>query len=67
MLCYFTAQLTLLQLVSIAFAAQKVLKNGPVGPLDAKFAQLVNETLHLWHVPGLAIAVIDGDDVQAEV
>ena len=67
MLFHITGLLPLLHLISIAFAAQKALKSGPVGPLDAEFAQLVNETLHLWHVPGLAIAVIDGDDVWAEV
>jgi hypothetical protein len=36
-------------------------------PFDAKFAQLVKETLDKWHVPGLSIAVVDGDDVWAEV
>ena len=46
---------------------QEPLQSTAAGPLDAKFASLVNETLHSWHVPGLAIAVIDGDNVWAKV
>ncbi len=37
------------------------------GPFDAKFAKLVKETLDKWHVPGISIAVVDGDDMWAEV
>ncbi|KAI9826733.1 MAG: hypothetical protein M1819_007278 [Sarea resinae] len=36
------------------------------GPLGGKFAELVHQTLDLWHVPGLAMAVVDGDETWAE-
>jgi hypothetical protein len=49
-----------------SFESQRFLSES-AGPLDSKFAALVNKTLHSWHVPGLSIAVIDGDDVWAEV
>jgi hypothetical protein len=55
-----------LQLVS-SFESQQPLRVDSSGPLDSKFGSLVNKTLHSWHVPGLSIAVIDGDDVWAEV
>lgn len=37
------------------------------GPFDEGFDKLVNKTLELWKVPGLAIAVVDGDDTWAQV
>lgn len=37
------------------------------GPLDKKFEMLVNETSNLWHVPGVSIAVVDGDNVYSQV
>jgi len=37
------------------------------GPLDERFAKLVKETLELWHLPGISIAVVDGDKTWAEV
>ena len=55
-------------LVSLGAATQqKVLKNKGINPLDTGFKKLADETLKLWHVPGVAIAVVDGDDVWAEV
>jgi hypothetical protein len=45
---------------------QKILSSS-IGPFDAAFERLVNETLKLWHVPGVSIAVIDGDDTWVEV
>jgi hypothetical protein len=63
----FTAFLPLLQLVSFSFAAkQQVLKDG-TGPFTSKFGQLANDTLRLFNVPGVSIAVVDGDNVWAEV
>lgn len=53
-----------------AFAAgaqQKILGSGGKNPLDARFAKTVNNTLSLLHVPGLSIAVVDGDEMWAEV
>jgi len=37
------------------------------GPFDEKFGKLVNETLERWKCPGLAIAVVDGDDTWSAV
>lgn len=37
------------------------------GPLDRKFGMLVKETLDFWHVPGVSIAVVDGDYTWAKV
>jgi hypothetical protein len=36
-------------------------------PLTSEFADLVLKTLDEWKVPGVAVAVIDGDEVYAEV
>lgn len=36
-------------------------------PLNDEFAKYVKETLEEWKVPGLSIAVIDGDEIFAEV
>ncbi|KAJ5127047.1 beta-lactamase/transpeptidase-like protein [Penicillium atrosanguineum] len=35
-------------------------------PLSSSFATLVQRTLDRWHVPGMAIAVVDGEDTWAE-
>ena len=35
-------------------------------PLDADFDELVNGTLSSWHVPGISIAVVVGDEVFAK-
>ena len=37
------------------------------GPLDRKFDQLVKETLELWHVPGVSVAVVEGENTWAKV
>ena len=37
------------------------------GPFDEGFEKLVDKTLERWKVPGLAIAVVDGDDTWAQV
>jgi hypothetical protein len=58
----FSSLLPLLQFLPFSFAAeQRVLKGGKADPLNAKFEKLVYETLALWHVPGVAIGVVDGD------
>lgn len=36
-------------------------------PLNAEFEKFVHETLQKWHVPGMAIAVVDGEHTWAEV
>jgi hypothetical protein len=64
----FSALLPLLQHITLSFASsQQVLKNDNTGPFTSEFGQLVNETLNLFHVPGISIAVVDGDKVWAEV
>ena len=44
-------------------AAGKEKKN----PLTAEFGEFVREQLDKWKVPGVAVAVVDGDEVYAEV
>lgn len=39
----------------------------PCSLKEESFATLVQQTLDRWHVPGLAIAVVDGDHTWAEV
>jgi hypothetical protein len=59
---HFPLLLSLLQFQPFGFAAeQKVLKGGKPNPLNEDFEKLVHETLELWHVPGIAIGVVDGD------
>ncbi|KAI1842021.1 hypothetical protein JX266_011776 [Neoarthrinium moseri] len=52
-------------LLGTALASQKVMSGGRRDPLDADFEKLAVKTLKQWHVPGLAIAVVDGDDTWA--
>jgi hypothetical protein len=60
--------LPLLQLFSFSLATQQIfLGSNGTSPFDSKFAELVDETLDTWNVPGLSIAVVDGDDIWAEV
>jgi hypothetical protein len=65
----FTAWTALLQFVTFTIGAEQqlVLKDKPASPFDSKFAKLAKETLELWHVPGLSIAVVDGNDTWADV
>ncbi|RYP50402.1 hypothetical protein DL768_004077 [Monosporascus sp. mg162] len=50
---------------TLAQTSQDVLK-GKVNPLDESFKKLVGKALEEWHVPGLSIAVIEGDETWAE-
>lgn len=61
--------LCLLQYLPASLALeQKVLNHGAKSnPLDAKMAELVKDSLEEWHVPGISIGVVDGDDSWAEV
>jgi hypothetical protein len=68
LLTNFSSLLPLFQFLPFGSAAeQKVLKGGKVSPLNAEFEKLVHETLELWHVPGVAIGVIDGDSEWSQV
>ncbi|KAI9716392.1 MAG: hypothetical protein M1835_004177, partial [Candelina submexicana] len=50
-----------------ATAHQKVLsEEGSRKPLNAEFDDLVYRTLDKWHVPGLAIAVVDGNNTYSK-
>ena len=37
------------------------------GPLDQKFEKIVKDTLELWHVPGVSVAVVDGEHTWSKV
>lgn len=37
------------------------------GPLDRKLERLVSDTLEKWHVPGVSVAVVDGENTWAKV
>jgi len=39
----------------------------PSSPLNEEFEKLVKENLEKWHIPGLAIGVVDGDETFTEV
>jgi hypothetical protein len=52
---------------STALAAQKVLSGDGSNPLNTKLEDFVVEALEEWHVPGLAIAIVDGEDTWAAV
>ena len=56
----------LVQFLSSALADQTILTKIP-SPLDKQFAQLVDQTLKEFHVPGIAIGVIAGDEVFTKV
>lgn len=46
--------------------SQKVMK-GKDNPLDQTFKDLVGNSLEKWHVPGVSVAVVDGDETWADV
>jgi hypothetical protein len=42
-------------------------KKEKISPFDAGFAKLVETTLAKWNLPGVALAVVDGEETFAEV
>ncbi|PQE06489.1 beta-lactamase-type transpeptidase fold domain containing protein [Rutstroemia sp. NJR-2017a WRK4] len=42
-------------------AMKKILGDNALSPFTADFEQRVNKALERWHVPGISIAVVDGD------
>jgi hypothetical protein len=36
-------------------------------PLDHNFEKLVLDALELWHVPGVSVAVVDGDNTWSKM
>jgi hypothetical protein len=59
----------LLSLIALSLAsAQKPLQDlRNTNPLNDDFAKLAKKQLEKWHVPGIAISVVDGDETWAEV
>ena len=58
----------LLSLPVIALATQQIPVNEKTAsPFTAHFDKLVAQSLHRWHTPGLAIAVIDGQETFCKV
>ena len=53
---------------AIVLGAQQIpIKEQIASPFTAHFDKLVAQSLHRWHTPGLAIAVIDGQDTFSKV
>lgn len=52
-----------------ALAAPKIdsAHNGARTPLDETFDAFVQTLLQEWHVPGMSVAVVDGDQTFAKV
>lgn len=50
--------------VSTEDGKQEAIKSSP---LNADFEKLVYEILDKWHIQGVAVAVVDGDETWAEV
>ncbi len=48
-------------------AQQEPLADSTSSPFTASFNDLVNQNLDNWHTPGLAIAVIHGEDTFSKV
>ena len=68
MLSNTAALLSFLRLRSLPWAShQEVIDREKQSPFNQHFGLLVNETLHSWNVPGISIAVVDGDEIFAEV
>ena len=53
--------------VAQAKSFQKPLIHEPSTPFNSKFDALVENTLKHFHIPGLSIAVIDGNETFAKV
>ncbi|KAM3474173.1 hypothetical protein MY5147_004407 [Beauveria neobassiana] len=60
--------------IAVAHAAQRSDSQKPIiqkhqdllNPLNDTFAKVVQESLDVWHVPGIAVGVIDGDHIYTE-
>ncbi|KAG9236943.1 putative penicillin-binding protein [Amylocarpus encephaloides] len=49
-------------LLTLTAASQHILEDDNTNPFTPGFAKLANETLDFWHVPGVSVAVVDGED-----
>ncbi len=53
---------------AFALGAQQIpLTDHTASPFTESFDKLVNQNLEKWHTPGLAIAVIQGEDTFSKV
>ena len=60
--------ISLVSLPRIALGAQQVPLIGRIpSPFTASFDKLVSQNLDRWHTPGLAIAVVHGEDIFSKV
>jgi hypothetical protein len=41
--------------------------HGNQNPLNQDFKTVVEENIELWHVPGVSVGVVDGDNTWTEV
>lgn len=58
----------LLHLLNPLFGTLQIpLKQSGASPLDGNFNDLVKRTMSYWHVPGISIAVVDGNDIYSQV
>jgi hypothetical protein len=48
-------------------AAQEDRTSGAANPFTEEFGAFVKTVLEKWKVPGMSLAVIDGEDIHAEV
>ena len=63
-----THLISLLSLPTIALGAQQVPLIDPISsPFTANFDELVTRNLDRWRTPGLAIAVVHGEDIFSKV
>ncbi len=54
-------------LIPLSRTLQTPLKQNGASPLNEDFNDLVQRTMDYWHVPGLSIAVVDGNDIYSQV
>ena len=64
---YFKLSTFIVPLLPLCLAEQHVLSDAQQSPFSSKFGDLVKESLDYWQVPGVAIGMVDGDDVWTEV
>lgn len=59
---------SLVSLLALSMGAQQVpLTNPTLSPFTPAFDKLVTQNLDRWHTPGLAIAIIRGNETSSKV
>ena len=60
--------ISLVYLPTMALGAQQVpLTDPPSSPFTASFDELVSQNMDRWHTPGLAVAIVHGEDTFSKV